>query len=98
MAYIVFNGSELNDCWDCMVNVLECYHVYVEDMVLDLERLYTNTMTGRSGTGRKIIRYMNLYYFHRGSIFVAFIYMIMYNLRFVSSQREELCRIVKIYL
>jgi hypothetical protein len=28
-----------------MVNVLECYHVYVEDMVRDLERLYIDTMT-----------------------------------------------------
>ena len=45
VEYIEFNNDDPNDYWDCMVNVLECYHVYVEDMVRDLERLYINTMT-----------------------------------------------------
>lgn len=45
VAYIEFSNDDPNDYWDCMVNVLECYHVYVEDMVRDLERLYTDTMT-----------------------------------------------------
>lgn len=45
VAHIEFNNDDPNDYWDCMVNVLECYHVYVEDMVRDLERLYTDTMT-----------------------------------------------------
>ena len=45
MEYIEFNNDDPNDYWDCMVNVLECYHVYVEDMVRDLERLYIDTMT-----------------------------------------------------
>lgn len=45
VEYIEFNSDDPNDYWDCMVNVLECYHVYVEDMVRDLERLYIDTMT-----------------------------------------------------
>lgn len=45
VEYIEFNNDDPNDYWDCMVNVLECYHVYVEDMVRDLERLYIDTMT-----------------------------------------------------
>ena len=45
VEYIKFNNDDPNDYWDCMVNVLECYHVYVEDMVRDLERLYIDTMT-----------------------------------------------------
>lgn len=45
VAHIEFNNDDPNNYWDCMVNVLECYHVYVEDMVRDLERLYTDTMT-----------------------------------------------------
>lgn len=45
VEYFEFNREDPNDYWDCMVNVLECYHVYVGDMVQDLERLYNNTMT-----------------------------------------------------
>ena len=45
VEYIEFNNDDPNDYWDCMVNILECYHVYVEDMVRDLERLYIDTMT-----------------------------------------------------
>ena len=45
VEHIEFNNDDPNDYWDCMVNVLECYHVYVEDMVRDLERLYIDTMT-----------------------------------------------------
>ena len=45
VEYIEFNNDDPNDYWDCMVNVLECYHVYVEDMVRDLERLYIDAMT-----------------------------------------------------
>ena len=45
VEYIEFNNDDPNDYWDCMVNVLECYHVYVEDMVRDLERLHIDTMT-----------------------------------------------------
>jgi hypothetical protein len=45
VEYIEFNNDDPNDYWDCMVNVLECYHVYVEDMLRDLERLYIDTMT-----------------------------------------------------
>lgn len=45
VAHIEFNGDNPNDYWNVMVNVLECYHVDVEDMVQDLKRLYTDTMT-----------------------------------------------------
>lgn len=45
VAHIEFNKEDPNNYWDCMVNVLECYLVYVEDMVRDLEQLYTDTMT-----------------------------------------------------
>ena len=45
VARIQYNQEDPNDYWDCMVNVLECYHVYVEDMAQDLERLYNDTMT-----------------------------------------------------
>ena len=45
VAHIEFNGDDPNDYWDFMVNVLECYHVSVADMVRELERLYTDTMT-----------------------------------------------------
>ena len=44
-SYIEFNGDGADGYWDMMVNVLECYHVCVEDMVRDLEQLYTDTMT-----------------------------------------------------
>ena len=39
------NNDDPNGFWDCAVNMLECYRVFVEDMVQDLERLYTDTMT-----------------------------------------------------
>lgn len=45
VSYIEFNGDGADEYWDMMVNVLECYHVCVEDMVQDLEQLYTDTMT-----------------------------------------------------
>lgn len=45
VSYIEFNGDDADAYWDMMVNVLECYHVCVEDMLRDLERLYTDTMT-----------------------------------------------------
>lgn len=45
VAHIEFNGDAPNFYWEVLVNVLESYHVYVEDMVRDLERLYTDTMT-----------------------------------------------------
>ena len=45
VSYIEFNGDGADGYWDMMVNVLECYHVCVEDMVQDLEQLYTDTMT-----------------------------------------------------
>ena len=45
VSYIEFNGDGADGYWDMMVNVLESYHVCVEDMVQDLEQLYTDTMT-----------------------------------------------------
>ena len=45
VAHIEFNKKDPNDYWECLVNALECYHVYVEDMVRDLERLYIDTIT-----------------------------------------------------
>ena len=36
------NGDGADGYWDMMVNVLECYHVCVEDMVQDMEQLYTD--------------------------------------------------------
>lgn len=45
VSYIEFNGDDADGYWDMMVNILECYHVCVEDMVWDLEQLYTDTMT-----------------------------------------------------
>ena len=45
VSYIEFNGDDADGYWDMMVNVLECYHICVEDMVRDLEQLYTDTMT-----------------------------------------------------
>jgi len=40
-----YSGDAPDEYWDFMVNVLECYHVYVEDMVQALEQLYSDTMT-----------------------------------------------------
>lgn len=45
VSYIEFNGDDADGYWDMMVNILECYHVCVEDMVRDSEQLYTDTMT-----------------------------------------------------
>lgn len=45
VSYIEFNGDDADEYWDMMVNILESYHVCVEDMVRDLEQLYTDTMT-----------------------------------------------------
>ena len=45
MAYLEMNNDDPNGFWDCMVNMLESYRVFVEDMVQDLEQLYTDTMT-----------------------------------------------------
>ena len=45
MGYLEMNNDDLNGFWDCMVNMLESYCVFVEDMVQDLEQLYTDTIT-----------------------------------------------------
>ena len=45
VAHLEINNDDPNGFWDCMVNTLECYCVCVEDMVQDLEQLYTDTMT-----------------------------------------------------
>ena len=45
VAHLEMNDDDPNDFWDCMVNMLESYRVFVEDMVQDLEQLYTDTMT-----------------------------------------------------
>ena len=45
VAHLEINNDDPNGFWDCMVNVLESYRVCVEDMVRDLEQLYTDTMT-----------------------------------------------------
>ncbi len=45
VAYLEMNNDDPNGFWDCMVNMLESYRVFVEDMVQDLEQLYTDTMT-----------------------------------------------------
>ena len=45
MAYLEMNNDDPNGFWDCMVNMLESYRVFVEDMVQDLEQLYIDTMT-----------------------------------------------------
>ena len=63
VSYIEFNRDGADGYWDMMVNILECYHICVEDMVRDLERLYTDTMTafairslmeGKSADAQKI--------------------------------------------
>ena len=38
------NSGSLIDIWDVLVNVVELYSVYVEDMVEDLRRLYDDAM------------------------------------------------------
>lgn len=45
VAHLEMNNDDPNGFWDCMVNILESYRVFVEDMVRDLEQLYTDTMT-----------------------------------------------------
>jgi len=42
---IEYRQEDPDKYWDDMVNILECYYVYVGDMIRDLERLYTNAMT-----------------------------------------------------
>ena len=37
--------NDADQYWDMMVNEIECYSISVKDMVQDLERLYTDTMT-----------------------------------------------------
>lgn len=37
--------NDADQYWDMLVNVIECYSISVKDMVQDLERLYTDTMT-----------------------------------------------------
>ena len=45
MVHLGMNDDDPNDFWDFLVNVLEGYRICVEDMVRDLEQLYTDTMT-----------------------------------------------------
>lgn len=45
MVHQGMHDDDPNDFWDFLVNVLEAYRICVEDMVRDLERLYTDTMT-----------------------------------------------------
>ena len=40
----VLNSVSQIDLWDVLVNVVELYYVYVEDMVEDLHRLYNDAM------------------------------------------------------
>lgn len=44
-AYMEINNESPDEFWDFYVNTLECYHICVEDMVQNLEQLYTDTMT-----------------------------------------------------
>ena len=44
-SYMEYSTESPEGYWDHMVNVLELYHVAVADMVRDLDRLYTDTMT-----------------------------------------------------
>ena len=44
-SYMEYSAESPENYWDHMVNVLELYHVAVEDMVRDLDRLYIDTMT-----------------------------------------------------
>ena len=39
------NRDDADNNWDMMVNAIECFTVYAEDMVQDLEQLNTDTMT-----------------------------------------------------
>lgn len=45
VSHLEWNKDDPASYWDVMVNALECYYVHVEEMVRDLERLYTDTMT-----------------------------------------------------
>lgn len=45
VSHLEWNKDDPASYWDVMVNALECYYVHVEEMVRDLERLYTETMT-----------------------------------------------------
>lgn len=45
VSHLEWNKDDPASYWDVMVNALECYYVHVEEMVQDLERLYTDTMT-----------------------------------------------------
>ena len=47
-AYMDSGKDDPSGFWNFYVNVLECYHVSVQDMVQDLEQLYTDTMTAFS--------------------------------------------------
>ncbi len=44
-AYMESSKDDPSGFWNFYVNVLECYHVSVPDIVQDLEQLYTDTMT-----------------------------------------------------
>lgn len=45
VSHLEWNKNDPASYWDVMVNALECYHICVEEMVQDLEQLYTDTMT-----------------------------------------------------
>ena len=45
VSHLEWNKDDPASYWDVMVNALECYYVHVEEMVRDLEQLYTETMT-----------------------------------------------------
>ena len=45
VSQIEYLKDDPDPYWDTMVNVLGCYHIYVVDMVQELEQLYNNTMT-----------------------------------------------------
>ena len=45
VSHLEWNKDDPASYWDVMVNALEYYYVHVEEMVRDLERLYTDTMT-----------------------------------------------------
>lgn len=45
VAHLEWNQDDPASYWDVVVNALECYYIHVEEMVQDLERLYTDTMT-----------------------------------------------------
>ena len=45
VAHLEMSNDDPNGFWDGMVNMLESYRVFLEDMLQDLEQLYTDTMT-----------------------------------------------------